>query len=193
MVALLKSPPIMTVAEFLAWDAPSGHRWQLVDGEPTAMAPASRTHNGILIELGALIRNHLLERGGPCFVVPTQGVVPRARSDDNYRIPDLAVTCTGYETEEYSLVEPVLLVEILSPSNQAETWTNIWAYMTIPSLREILVLRSASVGAQVLRRGADGSWPDRPIAVTEGMLVLESIDFSVELTALYRGTRLGLR
>ena len=42
MVALLKSPPIMTVAEFLAWDAPSGHRWQLVDGEPVAGVMALR-------------------------------------------------------------------------------------------------------------------------------------------------------
>ena len=192
MVALLKSPPIMTVAEFLAWDAPSGHRWQLVDGEPTAMAPASRTHNTMVVELGRLIGNHFLAQGSPCVAVVAPGVVPRARSDDNFRIPDLGVTCSRYETEEYTLDEPVLLVEILSPSNQAETWTNIWAYMTIPSLREILVLRSTSIGAQLLRRGADGSWPDRPMTVTEGVLDLESIGFQVELAALYRGTRLAV-
>lgn len=191
MVAALKIPPTMTLEEFLAWDAPPGQRWQLVDGVPTAMAPASRTHNTVLMELGRLIGNHLLERGGLCFVVPTQGVIPRARSDDNYRIPDLAVTCTGYDTEEYSLDDPVLLVEILSPSNQAETWTNIWSYLSIPSLREVLVLRSTSIGAQLLRRQADGSWPDRAMTVTEGALTLESIGFTVELSALYRGTRLA--
>jgi Uma2 family endonuclease len=192
MPAALKIPPTMTVEEFLAWDAPPGQRWQLVDGVPTAMAPASRTHNTIQGELGALIRNHLLATGRPCMVVPNPGVVPRARSDDNFRIPELAVTCTGYDTEEYTLDEPVLLVEILSPSNQAETWTNIWSYLTIPSLREVLVLRSTAISAQLLRRGTDGSWPDRPIAVTAGVLELESIGLSVELTALYRGTRLAM-
>jgi len=34
----------MTVAEFLAWNPPSARLWQLVDGEPQAMAPANRTH-----------------------------------------------------------------------------------------------------------------------------------------------------
>ena len=37
-------PPVMTLHEFLAGDAPSGLPWQLVDGQPRAMAPASRTH-----------------------------------------------------------------------------------------------------------------------------------------------------
>ena len=125
------------------------------------------------------------------MVIATPGVVPRARSDDNFRIPDLAVTCSGYEAEQYSLDEPVLLVEILSPSNRAETWRNIWSYLTILSLREVLVLRSTAIPAQLLRRGADGSWPDRPDTVTEDVLELESIEFSVELAALYRGMRLA--
>ncbi len=86
----LKIPAVMTVAEFLAWDAPEGRLWQLVDGEPQAMAPASRTHGTIQGELGRLIGNHLSERGGPCSLVVTPGVVPRVRADSNYRIPDLA-------------------------------------------------------------------------------------------------------
>lgn len=181
----------MTVAEFLAWDAPPNMRWQLVDGEPQAMAPASRTHNTILGALQAAIWTHLADRRSPCTVMPTAGIVPRARANDNFRIPDLAVTCTGYDTEEYALSEPVLLVEILSPSNQAETWANIWAYLTIPSVREVLVLRSTSIGAELLRRAPDGSWPDRPVTITEGILELESIGFRVELAALYQRTRLA--
>ena len=43
--AARKIPAVMDLAEFLAWDAPGPDRWQLVDGEPQAMAPASRTHN----------------------------------------------------------------------------------------------------------------------------------------------------
>lgn len=46
MVAVPKhSPERMTVAEFLAWDSGdrSGRGWQLRDGVPEAMAPASET------------------------------------------------------------------------------------------------------------------------------------------------------
>ena len=43
MSTALKMPPHMTVAEFLEWepDERSGALWQLRDGEPEMMAPAS--------------------------------------------------------------------------------------------------------------------------------------------------------
>lgn len=106
------------------------------------------------------------------------------------RVPDLAVTCSGYGAEETGQTDPVLIVEILSPSNQSETWANVWAYSTIPSVREILVLRTVTVGADLLRRGPDGSWPREPDTVTEGDLVLESIGLRTPLADLYRSTRL---
>lgn len=69
----------------------------------------------------------------------------------------------------------------------------MWTYTTIPSVREILVLRSATVGAEVLRRQPDGTWPERPDIVTESSLVLQSVGFRVSLTELYRTTRLAPR
>ena len=95
-----------------------------------------------------------------------------------------------YATEEHALTDPVLVVEILSPSNAAETWSNIWTYTTIPSVREILILRSATIGAELLRRDADGTWPERAQAIEEGELALDSIGFRCALTEIYRTTRL---
>jgi Uma2 family endonuclease len=191
MDAAVQIPSFMTVREFLAWDAPWGAPWQLVDGEPRAMAPGSRTHNVILGELTALIRNHLLDRGSPCQVIPIPGMIPRVRADINFRIPDLAVTCSSYQQEEHYLTDPVLAVEILSPSNKAETWTNIWAYTSIPSLQEILILDSTKVAADLLRRDRGGAWPEQPLRIEHGILELTSIDFRIDLAAIYRGTRLA--
>jgi Uma2 family endonuclease len=191
MTALPKIPVPMTVAEFLAWTPPTGQLWQLVDGEPQAMAPASRTHGAIQAEIGALIRNHLASQHSPCSDITTPGVIPRVRSETNFRIPDLAVTCTAYNEEEAALTNPVLVIEILSPSNRAETWANVWAYTTVPSIKEILVLNSAKIGAELLRRAEDGSWPPGPQAIETGELTLESIGFSTPLAAAYRTTRLA--
>lgn len=190
MAASAKVPVRMTVEEFLNWNSGDGLRWQLVDGEPQAMAPASRTHGTLQGELARLILNHLSERQSPCSLVVTPGIVPRMLSRHNMRVPDLAVTCAPYETEETALTDPVLIVEILSPGNQAETWANVWTYTTIPSVREILVLRSAAIGADLLRRQADGTWPEHPAAVVAGELALESIGFRCDLADLYATTRL---
>ena len=90
------------------------------------------------------------------------------------------------------LPDPVLLIEILSPSNEVETWANVWTYASIPSVAEILVIQSTRIGAQLLRRGADGQWPDQPEAIgPDAPLTLTSIDFTVPLRAIYRTTVLS--
>ena len=190
MSALAKLPEHMSVHDFLSWVPSDGRMWQLVDGEPQAMARPNRTHGTLQGELGRLIGNHLQEKASPCTLVVTPGVVPYVQAAHNMRVPDLAVTCSDYDIEETGLTDPVLIVEILSPSNQAETWANVWAYTTIPSVREILVLRTVTVGADLLRRGPDGSWPRQPDIITEGDLALHSIGLRTPLAELYRNTRL---
>ena len=125
-------------------------------------------------------------------MITTPGIVPRVRANENFRIPDLAVTCTRYETEEYAVSNPVLIVEILSPSNRAETWQNIWSFTTIPGLREILILSSTAVRAELLRRGNDGAWPATATVIEAGDLVLDSIGLTLPLAAIYRTTRLAV-
>jgi Uma2 family endonuclease len=163
----------------------------LIDGEPVAMAPASETHAALQAEIGALLRNHLADRGSPCRLLSQPGIVPRVRANRNFRIPDLAVTCAppalGLMT-----ADPILLIEILSPSNEAETRANIWAYTTIPSVREILAVHSTRIEAELLRRNADGSWPEEPDTLSASdTLTLGCIDFATPLTALYRTTALA--
>ena len=184
----------MTVAEFLAWDPadPTRRRWQLIDGEPVAMAPGSETHGALQSELARLLGNHLLDRNSPCRVITEPGIVPRLRPDRNYRVPDLGVTCAPPSSGSI-VSQPVLLVEILSPSNEAETWANIWAYISIPSVTEILALHSTRIEAELLRRAPGGTWPEQPdIVGRDAMLTLASIGFSAPLAALYRTTALAV-
>ena len=189
MVALRKSPPTrMTVDEFLAWDAGdlTGQCWQLVDGEPVAMAPAAEVHGAIQIELAALLRNHLLATGRPCRVIGAPGIVPRIRANENFRIPDLGVTCSP-PSGGVMLPEPVLLIEILSPGNEAATWSNIWTYTTMPSVQEILAVRSSRMEVELFRRDAEGNWPDSPVIIRPpDRLELSSIGFASPVADLYR-------
>lgn len=73
MVALRKiSPGPMTVGEFLDWDGGKNRRWELRDGVPAAMAPASDDHGAIQAELARLIGNHFTTRPGACRVIANQ-------------------------------------------------------------------------------------------------------------------------
>jgi Uma2 family endonuclease len=123
MVALRHSVPVrMTVDEFVVWDSGdrSGRSWQLVDGEPVAMAPGSANHGAIQGEIGRVIGNHLRAVHPGCRVIVAPGVIPHLNANRNFRIPDLGVTCSP-PSADMMITDPVLLVEILSPSNEAET------------------------------------------------------------------------
>jgi Uma2 family endonuclease len=186
-------PTRMTVDEFLYWDADNdtGRRWQLVDGEPVLTAPAAEVHGAIQAEFAGLLRDHLLATSSPCRVIIAPGIVPRIRANENFRVPDIGVTCAP-PSQGVMVPDPVLLVEILSPGNEGKTRSNVWTYTTIPSVSEILAIRSTRVEVEVLRRGADGSWPESPVIVRPPeVLELTSLGFATPVADLYRTA--GLR
>ena len=191
MSATTKLPLRMSVQDFLSWEPGDGQRYELVDGLPRAMAPAGTIHAFLQNELGSVLRNHLRSERPQCEVLANPGVIPRLLSAHNVRVPDLGVTCAPLLPGQATLPDPVLLIEILSPSNQVDTWSNVWAYTSIPSVQEIVVLHSTRVGVEVLRRAANGAWPERTEEVLpDGELVLASLGFRGRLRDLY--VRTGL-
>jgi Uma2 family endonuclease len=189
MVALRKpDPPSLTVEEFLTWDADdaTGRRWQLVEGEPVLMAPARQRHGAIQGEIARLIGNHLNDSSLPCRLIVAPGIQPRVRSERNFRVPDLGVTCAPPD-DGVMTADPVLLIEILSPGNERLTRSNIWTYTTIPSVREILVVNSQRMEVELLRRESSGGWPaSATILQPPVSLELTSIGLVVPVSSLYR-------
>ena len=160
-------------------------RWELVDGEPVAMAPPGLNHGAIQSMAAFLLTSHLRAHRPACRVITTPGVIPQLRARFNERIPDLGVSC-GPFSDGRALADPVLLVEILSPSNEAKTRVNAWAYATIPSVQEVLILSSTAVRAEILRREVE---TPEIVAGTE-TLRLTSIGYAGPLSEFYATTDL---
>jgi Uma2 family endonuclease len=119
-------------------------------------------------------------------------VITRIRASINMRVPDLGVTLAADEPGQHSLPDPVVLIEILSPGNAKDTWDNVRAYTTIPSVREIVVVHSTRVLAELLRRGTDGHWPEESEKIgPEDTLSLDSIAFACRLREAYTQTHLA--
>lgn len=186
-------PQTMTADEFLAWPGDGvGGRYQLVDGEVRAMSPASTTHGAIQGNLARHLGNHLDVPGNPCRVVTEPAIEVRVRARSNVRVPDLGVSCSPDAPGQVYLQDPILLIEIMSPGNKQDTWDNVWAYSTIPSVQEILIVLSTRVAAELLRRQVDGSWPKASTMFEDdGSIDLTSIDMRVPLRSLYAKTHLA--
>lgn len=191
----LRVAPRMSVADFQDWTPPpelEDRRWNLVDGAPVCMAPASINHGLIQSEACFLIRLHLRTVGSQCRIVTTPGVIPRVGSMHNERVPDLGITCSSLNSGRV-LADPVALIEIISPSNEGDTRRNVWAYTSIPSVRDILLLSSTSVSGELLRRDPQGEWADDPLMLHAGSEVhLVSIGFTAPLRDFYATTDLAM-
>ena len=186
-------PLAMTVAEFLDWPGDgTGRTFQLVDGELRAMSPGSATHGTIQSNLNRLIGNVLIASSAGHRIVTEPGVITLVRSHMNLRVPDLGVTATADAPGQQALPDPIVLIEVLSPDNASDTWDNVWAYTTIPSVREIVIVHSTRVLAEVLRRGPDGNWLKETEKVShDGTLRLDSIDFACPMPHVYAQTHLA--
>lgn len=182
--------PRITVVEFL--DLPSngqiGKR-ELVHGVVRAMAPPSPTHGVLQARIAGRIDAHLTSRKSPCRVGTEVGVIPIWDPKHNLRQPDITVTCKPATRGERTFPDPVLIVQILSPSNEQDTWESIQACATIPSLMEIVVASFDAVRMSIFRKGPDGLWPDVPETVeTGGQVRLASIESCFDIDDIFAGT-----
>ncbi|MGH6896789.1 MAG: Uma2 family endonuclease [Geminicoccaceae bacterium] len=175
------APKLWTLDEFLAFDDGTDTRYELFDGQIVAMAPASDVHGALVMRLGRRIGNAL--RPG-CEVIGEAGIVPPERADSYYQA-DLAVTCAGLTGQQF-VAEPILIVEVLSPSTAAtDRERKLPDYRTIPSLQDILVVSSSEPRIEHFRREPDG-WKIHDLR-GQGTLHLEAFDLTLDLADLYAG------
>ena len=161
-----KTPePMTSPISSLGRGTAAARKFQLVDGELRAMSPGSATHGAIQTDSGAMSsaatwssRAKLPGRHRSPLIAT------RVRANVNLRVPGSRRQLHArLRRISRSLPDPIVLIEILSPGNASDTWDNVWSYTTIPSVREIVVVHSTRVFAELLRRDADGNWPAQPM------------------------------
>ena len=175
----------MTLAEFPRWEDGTDTRYELIGGVPTAMAPPARAHGVMCARLAGLLDAGLRSRR-PCMTQVEAGIVPAGR-DDTFYVADLAVTCSPYRRGEQIANDPILVVEILSPSTERhDRQTKVPAYREIGSVNEILIVDSQSIYAEILRREGD-RWITELVRGASAQLRLSSVDLRIPMADLYEG------
>ncbi len=173
----------MTVEEFLVWEDGTDTRYELIGGEPVAMAPPAVAHGALAMAVGIQIGTRLRP---PCRVVSEAGIRIDER-DDTYFQADVAVTCQPLKPGMVPVPNPTILVEILSPSTaEHDRGRKLAIYREIPSVQEILLLDSTRCRAELWHREDEQSWVVRDI-IGGGTLRFASVGIEIPMAALYEG------
>ena len=149
----------MTYAEYLVFEEKSVEKHEFLDGEVFAMAGGTIEHAGlaaaISIALGAALRDR------PCRVYSSDLRV-RIRATGLTTYPDVSVVCGQAEADAEdacAIVNPLLLVEVLSDSTEAyDRGEKAAHYRHIPSLREYVLVSQHRPRIEVFRRNDAGRW-----------------------------------
>lgn len=101
------------------YDLPEGQRAELIDGQIYYMAPPSRRHQEISMELSATIRDYIRSHNGSCRVYSAPFAVFLNEDDRNYVEPDISVICDPNKlTDRGCTGSPDWIIEIVSPSSR---------------------------------------------------------------------------
>ena len=176
----------MTLEEFLRWTSDGDARYQLLEGRAVAMTPPSSAHGTIVSNLARRIGERL-DRLEHCRLV-TEGGILSPTKEDTYYQADLVVTCTAHHPGEQHIAEPLMIVEVLSPSTEDhDRKVKVADYRKCSSVQEILLVDQSKPYCEIHRRfeADQDRWLVDLYLSLEETLSLESLGVELPLEAIY--------
>lgn len=174
--------------EYLALEAQAETKSEYFDGEIFAMSGVSFAHGLICGNLLHELRGQLDD--SPCLIV-TSDVRVRVAETGLYTYPDLTIVCSEPQLEgprPQSLVNPTLLVEVLSESTERyDRGQKFEHYRRISTLQEYVLVSSESHLIECrTRKGDSDEWMITTCTEPDSSVVLESIGCVLEMARVYR-------
>jgi len=175
----------MSYAEYCALEREGGRKHEFLNGEVFAMAGGTLEHGRLATELARRLGEALDDR--PCRVLSSDVRVHiEATGLDTY--PDLSVVCGEPNTgdDPHALTNPVLLVEVLSPSTEAyDRGQKAAHYRQIPGLNAYLLVAQDEPRLELQTRDERGRWVLSEAGPGE-QLEIEALEITLDVDALYR-------
>jgi Uma2 family endonuclease len=174
----------LTLSAFMAWEEGQEGRHEFHRGEVFAMVGGRRGHGRIIANLVRHLGNHLA--GTPCQVF-SEGMKVQI-GDDTIVYPDVLVTCDKrFRFDEQVITEPVLVIEVLSPSTQGYDRSSKFAfYRRLPSLREYALIDPETRRVEVFRPGPDRRWTLFDMSESS-IFEVQSVQGEIALTDVFEG------
>lgn len=189
MVALSKPQErVYTSDEYLELERKSNYKSEFLEGQIYAMSGGSPKHAGISANIIKKIGNQLED--GPCHVY-TSDLKVRTTANGLFAYPDVTVICGNmifHDEEEDVIVNPTLLVEVLSRTTEAYDRGRKWAqYQSIASLQTYVLVSQNESRIEQFVRQPDDTWLLSTVAGMDKSIYLASIDCTLALSDVYKG------
>ena len=184
---MVADPTIFYNAEqYVALENEAETKSEMFNGHIYAMAGASPTHALITANIIGAIQQQL--RGKPCRTFSSDLRV-RVNETGAFVYPDVTVACpplTFADDDANALTNPAVVVEVLSPSTEANDRGAKWGhYQHLSSLRDYVLVAQDKSRIEHYSRLDDGSWRYLVAKGLDASVALLSIECDLNLEEVY--------
>lgn len=177
--------PHLTPEEYLEIERKAEFKSEYLAGEMFAMSGGTGNHSAIAVNLSSLLWTQLR---GRCRVFNSD-LRARVSPEGLYTYPDLSIVCGAPQFADDTrdtLVNPVVIVEVLSPSTEAyDRGLKFEQYAKIETLRQYVLVTSHRAGIEVFTRQLDGDWLLHRATSLDEEVELASINCRLALREVY--------
>ncbi len=183
-----------TVEDYLAAEEKADYKSEYYGSEIIAMSGGSRNHSVICVNMNWRLGESLADK--ECVVFDSNMKL-RIDAVDSFVYPDVAVVCGDiqfYEERRDIITNPVLIIEVLSPSTRSfDRGEKFEYYRTLPSLKEYVLISQDKPIVESYYKQDEKKWLYSVANGPEESIYLQSIDCNLALKDIYHKTELRIR
>ena len=181
--------PRLTPEEYLEIEPAADYKSEYFNGEMFAMSGGTPRHAVIAGNAGAEFRAALRNKG---YTVASSDLRIRTTPAGLYTYPDVTVYCGQLQFVEgtkETITNPVLLVEVLSPSSESHDRVLKWEqYRQIESLRDYVLISQTTPRVEVYSRHPEG-WLFTEFVGVDARCRFPGVDCEIDAREIYLGVQ----
>ena len=186
-----QAQPDIAPEAYLEMERAAEYKSEYYGGEVFAMSGGTGNHALFAANSITLLNIALRGKGCRVFTSDLRIYIP---ANGLFTYPDASVVCGDMEyldDRSDNLLNPVLLVEVLSPSTESyDRGTKFALYRSIPSLEEYMLVSQDQRRVEVFRKDTTGRWV---LYDVEEAVELASVGCTLPVEDLYAGVELPER
>jgi Uma2 family endonuclease len=194
MTEAFEKEKVYSVDEYFALDEQSEEKLEYYNGKIKVMSGGTAKHNEIAARIIAILVNSL-EQSEIRYRVYTSDTKIQIPSYSTFVYPDAVVVSLEpefYEGRKDIITNPLLVVEVLSPSTQNyDRDGKFLAYRTLPSFREYMLIDQDRPQVTTFFRNEARHWEDNDIIGMDKNVMLRSVNCEIPLSRIYKNIDLS--
>lgn len=184
------APEVVSPETYLEREGTAPFRSEYIDGRVFAMGGASPNHNQVVVNLTTALGLFFRTRACTNYASDLRVGV---QSGAAYLYPDIVITCGPEQflpTQPPTLLNPLAIVEVLSPSTEArDRGEKFLQYQTIASLREYVLVSQWPRRFESFLKLEDGVWTYRAFREDPTALEIASVPCVIPAEDVYNKVR----